>query len=539
MHGTPTTTGSFGFTVQATHTTSGCTGSRSYTVAINCAGVSVSVTGTPSGAICTGSGINLTANPSGGIAPYTYSWTKDSVTFGSNTQSITDSPAAGSHGYVVSVTDSNGCGASSSPATVTVNSAPTISAQPQPTNVCAGSTANVSVTASATPALASGNFAWRKRSAGWGSGNGWTFNGSGQGVGNSTGNNHFNPASNSGQDINTSGQAWYLPTGDEAFRSFGSTLAVGQTLSVDVDNGNVSSGNSIGFSLRNGSSNIVWEFYFTGGNTQYSINGANLSGNYPNFTWAGVNVQFTLTTPTNFTATMTRYLDSTVTTVNGSLLSPAGGSGIASIRFFNFSGDDSYYNNLTVGLMDDNAADPAYSAGWASGSNGGQSPLSNGGNIAGANTSTLTISSTTTADSAAYDVWVTNSCGAALSTAATLTVNALPTATVSGSATICTGGSTTISAALTGTAPWNVTWSDGTTQTGVATSPASRSVSPSSTTNFTVTAVSDANCIGTSSGSATVTVNPLPTATVSGTTTMCPGDSTSIQAALTGTVRGR
>ena len=357
----------------------------------------------------------------------------------------------------------------------------------------------------------------------------------GKGVGNSTGNDHFNPASNSNQDINTSGQAWYLPTGDEAFRSFGSALAVGQTLSVDVDNGNVSSGNSIGFSLRNGSSNIVWEFYFTGGNTQYSINGANLNGNYPNFTWAGVNVQFTLTTPTNFTATMTRYLDSTVTTVNGSLLSPAGGSGIASIRFFNFSGDDAYYNNLIVGLMDDNAADPAYSAGWASGSNGGQSPLSNGGNIAGANTATITISSTTTSDSAAYDVWVTNSCGAALSTAATLTVNALPTATVSGSATICAGGSTTISAALTGTAPWNVTWSDGTTQTDVATSPASRSISPSSTTNFTVTAVSDANCTGTSSGSATITVNPLPTATVSGTTTICPGGSTSIQAALTGT----
>ena len=181
LHGTPTTTGSFGFTVQATHTTSSCTGSQSYTVAINCAGVSVSITGAPTGAICAGTGINLTANPSGGIAPYIYSWTKDSVAFGSNTQSITDSPATGSHSYIVSVTDSNGCGASSSPATVTVNSAPTISAQPQPTNVCAGSTANFSVTASATPVLTSGNFAWRKRSAGWGSGNGWTFNGSGQG----------------------------------------------------------------------------------------------------------------------------------------------------------------------------------------------------------------------------------------------------------------------------------------------------------------------------------------------------------------------
>src|SRR2546426_441330 len=67
------------------------------------------------------------------------------------------------------------------------------------------------------------------------------------------------------------------------------------------------------------------------------------------------------------------------------------------------------------------------------------------------------------------------------------------TAVVSGSATICNGSSTTISAALTGTSPWNVTWSDSVTQNVVATSPATRSVGPSTTTTYTVTALSDAN----------------------------------------------
>ena len=103
-----------------------------------------------------------------------------------------------------------------------------------------------------------------------------------------------------------------------------------------------------------------------------------------------------------------------------------------------------------------------------------------------------------------------------------------PTAAVSGSATICRGNSTTIQAALTGTGPWNVTWSDSLIQTGVAASPATRSVSPTATTSYTVTAVSDSTgCTpGTFSGTATVTVNPLPaTSAITGSAAVCAGSS--------------
>jgi Lamin Tail Domain/Calx-beta domain/PKD-like domain/Immunoglobulin I-set domain len=97
-----------------------------------------------------------------------------------------------------------------------------------------------------------------------------------------------------------------------------------------------------------------------------------------------------------------------------------------------------------------------------------------------------------------------------------------PTATVGGGGAICPGGTATIQAALTGAAPWNVTWSDGVTQTGVTTSPATRTVSPAMMTIYTVTAVSDLNFgNGTSSGNATVTVNANPDATITAPTSVC------------------
>jgi autotransporter-associated beta strand protein len=91
-----------------------------------------------------------------------------------------------------------------------------------------------------------------------------------------------------------------------------------------------------------------------------------------------------------------------------------------------------------------------------------------------------------------------------------LVVCAPPTAIVrsADSATAsCPGTSVTIHADLTGTSPWNVTWSDGTVQTGVSASPASLSVAPNTTTTYTVTALSD-SCAGagSASDSATVTV---------------------------------
>ena len=102
----------------------------------------------------------------------------------------------------------------------------------------------------------------------------------------------------------------------------------------------------------------------------------------------------------------------------------------------------------------------------------------------------------------------------------TRVVSRQPTATVSGTAGICTGSSTPLSVALTGTGPWT-TWSDGFVQSGIGSSPGTRSVSPSATATYSVTTVTDTNCVGAGTGSATITVNPIPSATISAPAALC------------------
>ena len=158
--------------------------------------------------------------------------------------------------------------------------------------------------------------------------------------------------------------------------------------------------------------------------------------------------------------------------------------------------------------------------------------------IAGAaDSNSYAIASVTLGAAGGYDTLVSSACGVTLTSSVAMLVvstNAPPTALVSGSATICSGDSTIIQAALSGAAPWQVTWSDSVTQSNVLSSPATRTVSPTATTPYTIAVVSDANCVGNSSGSAIVTVNARPTAVVSGGASVCIGNSVTIQAALTG-----
>jgi hypothetical protein len=85
--------------------------------------------------------------------------------------------------------------------------------------------------------------------------------------------------------------------------------------------------------------------------------------------------------------------------------------------------------------------------------------LSDGGNVAGATTSCLTLSGVQASDAANYDVVVTNSDGAVTSAAATLTV-LVPPAISSGPLpqTVAVGASATFSVSASGTAPLGYVW---------------------------------------------------------------------------------
>ncbi len=164
--------------------------------------------------------------------------------------------------------------------------------------------------------------------------------------------------------------------------------------------------------------------------------------------------------------------------------------------------------------------------------------VTNTGVYTGATTASLTITGATVSmNGYKYQLIVIGTCTpAGTSSEVTLTVNPRPTSVISGSTTVCANTPATISIALTGTAPWNITYSDGTTSTSVTTSssPYTFNVSLSTSKTYTVTSLSDAKCTAASgdrTGSAVITVNPLPT--ITGTLSACVGSTTQLSGSAT------
>ncbi|WP_162097940.1 Ig-like domain-containing protein, partial [Pedobacter agri] len=137
-----------------------------------------------------------------------------------------------------------------------------------------------------------------------------------------------------------------------------------------------------------------------------------------------------------------------------------------------------------------------------------------------------------------YASQTVNGCESKTRTPVNVTINDNPTAAISGGGTVCAGAALpNVSITLTGTAPWNIIYNNGSSNisvTGITASP--YVISNASAGTYTVTSVSNASCAGTSTGSAQVIVNPLPTVTVSGGGASCIGSpKSSVSFAFTGT----
>ncbi|MCW5920761.1 MAG: lamin tail domain-containing protein [Saprospiraceae bacterium] len=174
-------------------------------------------------------------------------------------------------------------------------------------------------------------------------------------IGNSA--NNGNGDGNADGDINTGGEAWgmFANSGGvaNAVRPFAAVLPPGAVFSINMDNGFIEAGGSVGFGLRNASGENLLEFYFRNGEPDYKTN--DLTGEHGTsigFTDEGLSLQFTLQTATTYQLVVTP-LGGSSSTFSGSLKNPAGGQAISQVRIFNanagnFGERDAFFNSLGV-----------------------------------------------------------------------------------------------------------------------------------------------------------------------------------------------
>jgi hypothetical protein len=136
-----------------------------------------------------------------------------------------------------------------------------------------------------------------------------------------------------------------------AIRPFVTPLTPGNTFGVQIDNGFIDNGSSVGFSLSDSSNSVRFSFRFTGGGSNYSISDATGTFNTSlGFLGTGLNTALDLVNPTTYLFTVTDISNGNTYQHVGPLV--AGG---AIDRFVGFNinagsgiANEAYFNRMTI-----------------------------------------------------------------------------------------------------------------------------------------------------------------------------------------------
>jgi hypothetical protein len=219
------------------------------------------------------------------------------------------------------------------------------------------STVSASLSAQVLPASdnaadAAYNSGWTNGSNGGTNFQSWIFSQSNNSNGGFFVGNSNNNGGGTGPGINVASEAFglYANSGVQttAYRPLIGTLGLGQTLSLDFDNGWIDTGGSAGFYFANASNTARFTFYFSGGDSQYRfVDGSGTHGTGLGFTEGGLRASFTLDTPTSYTFEVSQLASSSSFTHSGTIAA----SDISRFVFFNNNAGggsqrDVYVNNL-------------------------------------------------------------------------------------------------------------------------------------------------------------------------------------------------
>ena len=512
-----------------------CLGSDQITVTVNPL-PTVTVT---NATVCAGASATVTANP-GVPGTYSYAWTVPSGASAPGNIASFSTTIAGTYSVIITNTTTN-CVSASASGTVTVNPLPTATVN-SPT-VCAGSTATIT----ATPGVAGTyNYAWTVPSGATNPGNAVSFSASLSGTYSVILTNPTtlcNSVVASGLvTINPNPVITLTPTDPTTCNGTDGNITVNGTGTGTIAWSGAASGSVSNTALpytiptlSSGNYSVVFTnstttCVSTSVSTLLNNPGAPIINTLPNLVSCG----------TSFTLSEANITGTNLSANVGYFSSPNGVGPIA---------DGTVYNSptpsTTVYVYDANGIcsaqisftitvnpvptvtvnNPTVCAGapiTVTATPGTPGTYSYAWTVPSGATSPGSVASFTATVAGTYSVIITNTTTNCVSTSASgiVTINPLPSATVN-SSTICAGTSATVTATPSTAATYNYSW----TVPASASAPGNiASFSTSVAGTYSVILTNATTLCSSSSASGTVVVNPLPTATIAGTITLCQGE---------------